>query len=881
MAMEREEGRFRILMFPWLAYGHISPFLELSKNLSKTSYFTLYLCSSAVNLDSIRASLVKDASDDAASVKLIELHVPPSPQLPPELHTMKNLPPNLFPNLVQAFQESSSSLSDIMDSLRPDLLVYDFFQPWAPNLASSKGIPSVYFSTSGATMYAYFHHLFTMGTVSTFPYQAIALSQHEMAMLKSSIEQHLKDADESFAFGNFSRSTDIVLVKSCREIELKYIDYLSDLSKKKMVCTGPLIADANGYDDNESSEIMQWLSGKDHSSTLYISFGSECILSKEQIAAIAKGLLISDVNFLWVVKFPVGERVTKIEEFPEGFVETVKDKGLVISRWAPQTKILGHPSIGGFVSHCGWSSIMESMYFGVPIITMPMQYDQPINAQMVVEAGVGVEVEKDGNGLYVGEEVAKAVNKAMVETTFYEGLRNRARRLSEAIREKEEDEVNEAAEQLLMICLIAFIHSFFAMERENHNFRILMFPWLAHGHISPYLELSKKLSKTNYFTIYLCSTAVNLDSIRASLVTDAPNSGAASVELVELHIESSPELPPELHTTKNLPTNLLPTLMLAFQTSSSSLSDIMDSVKPDLLMYDFFQPWAPKLASSKGIPSVYFLTSAATSFSYYHHAYTMGTGSTFPYKAISLPDSDIIKTRDLIKPYLKDADNDFAFGNFTRSSGIVLVKSCSEIELKYIDYLSALCKKKMVCTGPLIVDGHDINDNESAEIMKWLGGKDHSSTVYISFEEELPEGFLEKVKDKGLVISRWAPQTKILGHPSIGGFVSHCGWSSVVETMYFGVPVIAMPMRADQPLNAQLVVESGIGVGVEKDGNGMYVEEEVAKAINKVMVEKTFYEGLRSKARRLSETIKEKDEHEVNEAAEQLLMICMKNKKIV
>ncbi|KAH6808763.1 hypothetical protein C2S51_026546 [Perilla frutescens var. frutescens] len=384
---------------------------------------------------------------------------------------------------------------------------------------------------------------------------------------------------------------------------------------------------------------------------------------------------------------------------------------------------------------------------------------------------------------------------------------------------------------------------------------------------------------------------------------------------------SSLELPPQLHTTKNLPTNLLPTLVQAFQESSSSFLDIMDSVKPDLLIYDTFQPWAPNLASAKGIPSVYFLTAAATSFSYYQHAYTMGTGSTFPYKAISVPDNDIIKARDPVKPYIKDADNDFAFGNFTRSSDIVLLKSCSEIELKYIDYLSVLCKKKMVCTGPLIVDGHDCNDNESAEIMKWLGGKDHSSTVYISFgsecfpsreqiaeiaiglqlsdvnflwvirfpvgarittiEEELPEGFLEKVKDKGLVISRWVPQTKILGHPSIGGFVSHCGWNSVVETMYFGVPVIAMPMRADQPLNAQLVVESGIGVGVEKECNGMYVGEEVAKAINKVMVERTFYEGLRSKALRLSEAIKEKDEHEVNEAAEQLLMICMKNKKIV
>ncbi|KAL0457358.1 UNVERIFIED_CONTAM: UDP-glucosyltransferase 29 [Sesamum latifolium] len=426
--MEKRDSKFRVLMFPWLAHGHIFPFLELAKRLSRRN-FSIYLCSTAVNLDSIRTNTGKDVSDDP-SIELVELHIPPSSELPPELHTTKNLPPSLLPALLQAFQTSSISFSDIMNSVKPDLLIYDFFQPWAPKLASSKE-----------------------GSTSTFPYQAIYLLDHESTNLRVRIEPNIKDAEKDFAFGNFKLSTDIILMKSSRGVEGKYMDYLSNRCKKQIVPTGPLIAEASHYDDEKLSEIMRWLSEKQEYSTIYISFGSECFLSKNQIEVIAKGLALCNVNFLWVVRFPIGEKSTSIEAaLPAGFLETVKDRGIVVPGWAPQTKILAHPSTGGFVSHCGWSSIMESMYFGVPVIAMPMKFDQPINARLVVETGAGIEVERDGNGHYLAEGLAKAINKVIVEKPFCEDLRDGAERLSESMKESEEREVNEVAEQLLKIC---------------------------------------------------------------------------------------------------------------------------------------------------------------------------------------------------------------------------------------------------------------------------------------------------------------------------------------------------------------------------------------------------------------------------------------------
>ncbi|KAG6435473.1 hypothetical protein SASPL_100347 [Salvia splendens] len=452
--MEREKQEsFKVLMFPWLAHGHVFPFLELAKRLSTTHYFTMYLCSTTINLDSIKSSRPKML----LSVKLVELHMPSPPQLPPHLHTTKNLPSHLMTTLIKTFQESSSSFSDIVDSLKPDLVIFDVLQPFAPKVASSKGIPSVYFSTSGATPASYLHHLYTVGSGATFPFPAISLPDDELPRRLSLLAQYMKDADDDFAYGALTRSTDIVLSKSSRHVEQKYADYLSALSKKQIVCTGPLIA--ADVDRHEDIEIMKWLNGKTLDSTIYISFGSECFLSKKQIGEIAKGLDLCDASFLWVIRFPAEEEAgTGIrlieEELPAGFLETVKERGLVVTKWAPQTKILGHLSIGGFVSHCGRSSITESMYFGVPVIAMPMNADQPMNAQLMVELGVGVVVEKDHeNGVYVGEEVAKAINKVMVEkNALYEGLRSRARRLSETLREKEDEEVNEVAQQLFKIC---------------------------------------------------------------------------------------------------------------------------------------------------------------------------------------------------------------------------------------------------------------------------------------------------------------------------------------------------------------------------------------------------------------------------------------------
>lgn len=142
---------------------------------------------------------------------------------------------------------------------------------------------------------------------------------------------------------------------------------------------------------------------------------------------------------------------------------------------------------------------------------------------------------------------------------------------------------------------------------ENYrNLSVLMFPWLAHGHISPFLELAKKLSARN-FTVYLCSTGATLNSVKEKLSENFKN----SIFLVELPLPEFSNLPPHYHTTNGLPPELMPILKEAFNQAGPNFLEILRNLKPDLLIYDSLQPWAPKAALAMNIPAVDFITSSS------------------------------------------------------------------------------------------------------------------------------------------------------------------------------------------------------------------------------------------------------------------------------
>ena len=94
---------------------------------------------------------------------------------------------------------------------------------------------------------------------------------------------------------------------------------------------------------------------------------------------------------------------------------------MVWPKFAPQTAILGHKALGGFVTHCGWNSAMESLWFGVPMLAWPLYAEQHFNAyEMVNEMGVAVElkIDRKAENWVAAEEIERGVRCLMDNNSF-------------------------------------------------------------------------------------------------------------------------------------------------------------------------------------------------------------------------------------------------------------------------------------------------------------------------------------------------------------------------------------------------------------------------------------------------------------------------------
>ncbi|KAF8400435.1 hypothetical protein HHK36_013733 [Tetracentron sinense] len=101
-------------------------------------------------------------------------------------------------------------------------------------------------------------------------------------------------------------------------------------------------------------------------------------LSHKQLDEVAFGLEMSEHGFIWVVRSRTWNPPSEIEK-------KMMERGLIVREWVDQRRILAHKAIGGFLSHCGWNSVLESLSMGVPILAWPMVAEQHLNAKFLVE----------------------------------------------------------------------------------------------------------------------------------------------------------------------------------------------------------------------------------------------------------------------------------------------------------------------------------------------------------------------------------------------------------------------------------------------------------------------------------------------------------------
>ncbi|KAG8368650.1 hypothetical protein BUALT_Bualt15G0067600 [Buddleja alternifolia] len=200
-----------------------------------------------------------------------------------------------------------------------------------------------------------------------------------------------------------SSTASAIIINTFDELEHNVLNALSSISPP-IYPLGPLHLFTNQIQENaskrirsslwkEEPECLKWLDSKQPNSVIYVSFGSLAILSPQQLSEFAWGLALSNKNFLWIVRPDLvqGENAAL---GPDYWKET-GDRGLVVG-WAPQEEVLSHPTVGGFLTHSGWNSVVESLSSGVPMLCWPFFADQHINCRYSCEEwGVGMEINSD------------------------------------------------------------------------------------------------------------------------------------------------------------------------------------------------------------------------------------------------------------------------------------------------------------------------------------------------------------------------------------------------------------------------------------------------------------------------------------------------------
>lgn len=186
-------------------------------------------------------------------------------------------------------------------------------------------------------------------------------------------------------------------------------------------CIGPLVTTTKDHmrtTRDDASKCLAWLDTQPRGSVVLLCFGSKGVFSEAQLREIAFGLERSMYRFLWVVRSPQGVDIEpNLEELlPKGFLERTKERGLVVKSWLPQNAVLAHRAVAGFVTHCGWNSVLEAVRHGVPMVAWPLYAEQRMNSVVMIEemkVAIGIVSNSEHNGLVGRVEMERRVRELM------------------------------------------------------------------------------------------------------------------------------------------------------------------------------------------------------------------------------------------------------------------------------------------------------------------------------------------------------------------------------------------------------------------------------------------------------------------------------------
>ncbi|CAM0882833.1 unnamed protein product [Alopecurus aequalis] len=329
-------------------------------------------------------------------------------------------------NIFELARASNPVLRDFLRSASPAALVIDFFCSSALHVGAELGIPTYFFLTTCIASVAFCLYQPVIHEQTTLSFRDLGGDLMHAPGLPPIPADHLaatvldRDSMSNKMFLDLSKrlcNCQGVIVNSCRSLEPRATDAIvSGLCTfpgrrtPSLYCIGPLVKPEEDTGTTRH-ECLAWLDGQPKASVVFLCFGSMGRFSAKQIKQIAAGLEKSGQRFLWAVRRPPGDEHQPDDDldtlFPEGFLQRTKERGLVVMSWAPQREVLAHGAVGGFVTHCGWNSVLEAVMAGVPMLAWPLYAEQRMNKVFLVEEmRLAVAMEGYDKEMVKAEEVA-------------------------------------------------------------------------------------------------------------------------------------------------------------------------------------------------------------------------------------------------------------------------------------------------------------------------------------------------------------------------------------------------------------------------------------------------------------------------------------------
>ncbi|TKY58728.1 UDP-glycosyltransferase 91A1 [Spatholobus suberectus] len=427
--MSGDKEKLHIVMFPWLAFGHMIPNLELAKLIAQKGHHVSFV-STPRNIQ----RLPKLPPNLAPLIKFVKLPLPKvDDKLSPQAEATTDIPYDVVQHLKMAYDALQEPLAHFLESSKADWIFYDFAPFWAGSVASKLGIRSAFYSIfTPPTMGFAGPASVLMGndpnrkkpedfTVPQpwvpFP-TTVAFRYFEIMKISDAISDNDSGVSDSHRIGASIQNCDIVVIRGCTEFEPEWFQVLRNIYQKPVLPVGQLVSTGfdGGVDNDTWRWIKDWLDKRTCGTVVYVAFGSEAKPSQDEATQIALGLEKSKLPFFWVLRLQRGPCDPHVLRLPEGFEERTKERGVVCTTWAPQRKILGHVAVGGFLTHSGWTSVVEAVQNEKPLVLLTFLADQGLNARVLEEKKMGYSVPRDErDGSFTSDAVADSVRLVMVE----------------------------------------------------------------------------------------------------------------------------------------------------------------------------------------------------------------------------------------------------------------------------------------------------------------------------------------------------------------------------------------------------------------------------------------------------------------------------------